>query len=308
MTPLFSVIIPTYNRAQTVLRCVESVYAQTFENYEIWIIDDGTDNTEDLLRPFADRLHYRRGPASGVAAARNAGIASAQGAYVAFLDADDRWYPRKLECVAQSIQLRPDVGLFYSKVDYVDATGKRLWVPNTRDPGDDGYIALLEGNFIVNSSVVVKKECLQQAGGFDTVLSGCEDWDLWIRLARAYPIKLIPEVLTAYEYMSEGSFTSRLEFWLNASNEMMEKALGADPSLGRGAQRRIRSRLASTKGRICLNARDDAQALREFGQAVALDLRNWRALIYLGVLTMPLVRRILPHRVKLALRLPELYA
>lgn len=308
MTPLFSVIIPTYNRAQTVMRCVESVFAQTFEDYEIWVIDDGTDDTEYFLRPFKDRLHYRRGTSAGVAAARNVGIASAQGAYIAFLDADDRWYPHKLECMAQSIRLRPDVGLFYSKVDYVDAVGKKLWVPNTRDVGDDSYLALLEGNFIVNSSAVVKKECLQQVGGFDTVLSGCEDWDLWIRLARAYPIKLVPEVLTAYEYMSEGSFTSRLQFWLNAADEMLEKILDADPGLGKDVQRHIRSRLACTKGRICLNARDDVQALREFRQAVVFDLRNWRALIYLGVLLIPLVRRILPHWVKQALRLPESYA
>lgn len=307
MSPLFSVLIPTYNRIGTVTRAVQSVLAQTCKDYDIWVIDDGSDDTEALLKSFPGPLNYRRGPGAGVAAARNFGINIASGKYIAFLDADDWWYPPKLERVAQAIRLRQDVGLFYSKVDFVNAGGMKLWTPNIRDVKDNGYIPLLEGDFIVNSSVVVKKECLQQVGGFDTFLIGCEDWDLWIRVARSYPIRLVPEVLGAYEYLSEGSFTSRYRFWLEATDGVLAKAFAADPSLGEDAKRRIRSSAAYVKGKICLGAQDEALALREFQQAAALCPGNWRAQVYLGLLKMPWMRYLLPRRLKLALRLPEAY-
>lgn len=305
MPPLFSVVIPTYNRAAKAVRAVRSILAQTLASYDIWVVDDGTDHTEEALRPFDGRMHYQRGPGAGVAAARNLGIASASGAYIAFLDADDWWHPHKLERTAEAIRRWPEAGLFYCRIECVSASGETLWRPRIRDVGGNGYPALLEGDFVANSAVVVKKECLERVGGFDTTLSGCEDWDLWIRVARLYPIRLVPGVLVRYEYLSEGSFTSRHRPWLEAQEAVITKALAADPALSPAGRRRIRAGSAYCKGRTCLGARDDMGALREFRQAVALHPAHWRAWLYIGVLSAPRLWRRLPRRLKRALRLPE---
>ena len=309
MNPLFSVVIPTYNRAQKVTRAVESVLAQTCNDYEIWVIDDGTDNTEEVLKLFGGRLNYVRGPGpgAGAAATRNLGINSARGTYIAFLDSDDWWFPNKLERVVAMLKARPEVGLFYSNMDLVDISGARIRTPNIREVGNNAYYALLEGNFVFNSTAVVKREALEQVGGFDTQLSGCEDWELWIRVARRYPVALIPEPLVAYEYLSKDSLSGRYKLWLKAHDEVLAKSFVADPGLELQVKHLIEAGLAYTKGKICIQLGDDTLALQYFVQAVRLNSRNWRALIYVTILRFPGLRRALPGRAKQFLLLPEKY-
>ena len=308
MPPLFSVIIPTYNRSGKVMRAIQSVWNQTFQDYEIWVIDDGADNTEEILGSYQGRLHYRRGANAGVAAARNAGISWAQGKYVAFLDSDDWWYPHKLERIVRAMEAHPGIGLFYSQLEYVNGRGEKLWRPRIREVGGNGYFSLLEGNYVANSSAVVKKECLERVGGFDTKLPGCEDWDMWIRIARYYPIQIIPEALVAYEYLSEGSFSSKYLPWLKAQETVIAKALAENPELSLGLRRRIRSSLAYMKGRTCLGARDERMGLEEFKKSISLNPLNWRALFYYGLLRVPRLRQKLPRQIKRRLQLPEIYS
>ena len=194
---------------------------------------------------------------------------------------------------------------FYSGLDFVSSDGARLWSPHVREISGDGYVAVMESNFIASSATVVKRECLTGVGGFDVSLSGCEDWDLWIRVARTCPIHFVREVLVAYEYLSEGSITSGCLAWLKAIDQVAAKALEADRDLPERARQRIRSGIACSKGRICLGAHDNRLAMKEFRKAVRLRPMNWRALVYVGVLSFPLGRNLLPHRAKLALRLPE---
>jgi len=288
-----------------VLRAVRSVLAQTCSDFDVWVIDDGSDGTEQLLANLDPRVRYLRGTGGGVAAARNAGIDNSTGRFVAFLDADDWWYPRKLERTLDAIRLHPEGGLFYSRLDYVDGDGARLWTPQVRDVNGDGYIAVLESNFIANSTVAVGRACVTAVGGFDTSLSGCEDWDLWIRVARKYPIHLVPEVLAAYEYLSEGSITLRYGAWVKAIDAVLSNAFQADSQLSARVKRRVCSGVACSKGRICLGGRDDRLALKEFKKALCLRPANWRSLVYMIVLLVPLLRKLLPHRAKAALRLPE---
>lgn len=288
-----------------VLRAVRSVLAQTCADFDVWVIDDGSDGTEQLLANLDPRVRYVRGGGAGVAAARNAGIENSTGRFVAFLDADDWWYPRKLERTLDAIQVHPEVGLFYSRLDYVDGDGAMLWTPHVRAVNGDGYIAVLESNFIGNSTVAVRRECVTVVGGFDVSLSGCEDWDLWIRVARKYPIHLVPEVLAAYEYLSEGSITSRYCAWMKAIDVVLSNAFQADSQLTARVKRRVCSSVACSKGRICLGGRDDRLALKEFKKALRLRPTNWRSLVYTIVLFVPLLRKLLPDRAKVALRLPE---
>lgn len=238
-----------------------------------------------------------------MAAGRNLGIARARGEFVAFLDSDDFWYPLKLERTAKAAERHPEIGLFFSKMDICDSDGRRIRTPAIRVKRDV-YPSIVEGNFIFNSTVVVKKSCLDEVGGYDTALSGCEDWELWIRVTRHCQALLIDEALVAYEYLSAGSFTRRYETWVAAHDEVIAKALREDPSLAERADR-VRAGAAYAKASIYLAAGEEVLALEQFRLAARLNPAHWRARIYAFVLSWAAVRRVLPRRLKVALRLPE---
>jgi glycosyltransferase involved in cell wall biosynthesis len=304
--PMFSVVIPTLNRGPKLLRAVRSVFAQTLKDFEILVVDDGTDDSAALLRQsFGDDVQYLRGAGQGVAGGRNLGIAAARGEYVAFLDADDWWYPGKLQRVADRARLNPDIALFYSKMDIVDAEGRRIRTPPVKKVGRNAYPVVVAGNFIFNSTVVAKRSSLDCAGGFDTVLCGCEDWELWIRVTRHAPSMLIPEALVAYEHLAEGSLSSRYETWIRAHDEVIAKTVAADPTLTSRQLDDIRTGLLYTKASIYLGAGKEALALEDFKQVVSRRWRHWRALVYVVILSWMSLRRSLPNRVKVLLRLPE---
>lgn len=303
---MVSVVIPTFNRSAKLLRALRSVFAQTFKQFEILVIDDGSDNSAELVQgEFGDGVVYLRGHAAGVAAARNLGIARSLGQYVAFLDADDWWYPEKLETFIVAARAHPDTGLFYSKMHIVNEGGDIIRATPIRTRGPVVYPEIAEGNFIFNSTVVVKKSCVDQVGGFDTTLSGCEDWELWIRVARRFPARLIPHVLVAYEHLSAGSFTSRYETWVSAHDEVIAKTLRNDPAMTRRWVNRIRSGVSYAKGSIYLGAGQERLALEQFKLALRTSWRRWRAAAYIAVLSSRMLRARLPRRVKVALRLPE---
>lgn len=309
MAPLFSVVIPTYNRATKVVHAVKSVLAQTFTDYELWVVDDGsTDNTLTVLEAFRERLNYLRKSNGGAASARNAGIACAQGDYIAFLDSDDSWYPNKLQRVAQAIRARPQVGLFYSQIDVVNEAGVKLWTYKSRQVGDNGYIELLAADFVAASSAVVKRACFAEVGVFDESLGGCEDWDMWIRIARLYPIQLVAEPLVVHERKLEGAYSSDYRRWIKAIDEVVDKAFAADLELDPMVQQDIPPVVAYTKAKICLSFGDEQAALIQFKRSLELNPGNWKAMLYFQLLSHPRLRRCLPHRVRMMLRLPEAFA
>ena len=304
--PLFSVIIPTYNRAGKCIRAVESVLQQTCQDYELWVIDDGSiDETQTVLKPYENRLHYHYQPNQGVSVARNTGIRLSHGRYLAFLDADDRWVPGKLAAVAAAVQENPDVGMFYSSAAFVDEQGCFLWTVKARNAKGNAYFALLSEDFIVFSSTVLKRDCLDRLGIFDPQLHSSQDWDLIIRVARNYPIIPLSPVLVLYEYDAPDKITKNYRRWIAEHDQVLEKAFQDDPNLGPSQKRQIFASTAYIKGRICLQARDDVKALAWFQQSVRLNIKKWKSWIYVILLRFPLIRRNLPGRIKLALRLPE---
>lgn len=305
MAPLFSVIIPTYNSATKVVRAINSVLAQTFDNYEIWVIDDGsTDGTCAALASFGAQIHICYQPNQGAAVARNQGIAQAHGTYIAFLDADDWWYPQKLARFANAIHSYPESGLLYSPVDFFTATGRKLWTYVSEDRGKGNYIALLQRDFVLTSSAIARRHCFSEVGTFDRTLSHCEDWDMWIRIARHFPLHRVPEALTAYEYMAGDSLTSSTRRWIQAHDQLLAKILHDDPSLSNQQRRAVRSAFAYRKGKIYLAAGEEQSALQSFRQARGLSWFNWQAWLYELVLALPPLRRHLPRRIQRALRLP----
>jgi len=201
--PLVSVITATYNIASFVQESVKSALAQTWENLEVIVVDDGSsDDTPRLLRAIGDRrLRCCFEPHRGQAAAINTGIAAAQGSYIAFLDGDDLWMPTKIETHMRFHRDNPEADMTFSLSSTIDEQGRSLDLPSIPRGGPIGPRELLVENVIRNgSSAVVRREALDRSGLFDTGLAQCYDLDLFLRIAllRSNNIYCIPEVLTKY--------------------------------------------------------------------------------------------------------------
>ena len=203
--PKVSVIIPTYNSAQYIAEAIESVLAQTYKDYEIIVVDDGSiDNTREVLKPFMDKIIYVYKENGGQASARNLGIKMSKGEYIAFLDSDDIWLPQKLELQVELLDSRPEVGLVYSdNYRFTDDEGI-IGLGSQRVQGLSGMVfnSLFLKNFIPTLTVMVRRKCLDDVGLFDESkhIVHSEDYDLWLRIAKKYEIAYIDKPLAKYRY------------------------------------------------------------------------------------------------------------
>lgn len=199
--PAVSVVVPTYNRAPLLLRAIASVRSQTFGDFEILIVDDGsTDGTAQAVEALQDsRIRYLRQPRNaGVSAARNRGLREARGDLIAFLDSDDEWFPQKLaHQVARFRELPQGVGLLYGGVENQDGRGgRRIKTPHHRG---NLYRELLVENVIHGTSgVMIRRSVVASAGFFDEGIPAIEDYDYWLRMARFFDADCIEEPLIRY--------------------------------------------------------------------------------------------------------------
>lgn len=185
-----SVILPTYNRAAYLQEALASVFAQTLAPWEVIVIDDGsTDNTQDIMATYDTRLRYFRQAHQGVAAARNYGLKMAQGDIMAWLDADDLWESDFLATLLPLLESDSQIDGCYSGCAYIDAAGDPLPQTDQRIVASSKlFSALTESNFLTTPAIIVRKRCFAQVGDFDTQLSICEDYDMWLRLAKQFTI------------------------------------------------------------------------------------------------------------------------
>lgn len=208
-SPLVSVIIPAYNAAAHVETAVRSALDQSYEHVEVIVVDDGSrDRTTDIVGSIAkedDRVRLITQPNQGVAAARNAGIRIARGTFIAPLDADDVWFPTKLELQVRRFQRSAgDLGLVYTWWVSLDEPGSIMWPSSKWDLEGNVYGALIVTNFIGNASVpLMRRSAVLEVGGYDEQLraqggEGCEDWDLALRIAERYPFGVVPDYLVGY--------------------------------------------------------------------------------------------------------------
>ncbi|MEL6440749.1 MAG: glycosyltransferase [Cyanobacteria bacterium J06621_8] len=183
--PTVSVIIPAYNCDRYIVQAVESVLSQEQCSYELIVIDDGsTDQTEDLLKSYGDRLNYIKQENQGVAAARNHGIEVAQADFVAFLDADDYFLPGKLARQAQILLQRPDLGMIHSGWQRVDEQGHKLLDVSPWEQIPELNLATwLRWKPVLPSAMMFRREWLQYVGGFDPRFPPAEDTNLVLKLA-----------------------------------------------------------------------------------------------------------------------------
>lgn len=193
ISPLVSVIIPTYNRAHTLKRAVDSVLAQTYSNLELIVVNDGSDDaTSQMMTGICDpRLQVIEQANQGVAVARNTGISVSSGSYIAFLDSDDAWKEEKL-----AIQLAFTCcgGWEISQTEEIWIRKGRRVNPGLRHQKPSGWIfdPSLELCLVSPSCVLMSRKCWDDIGPFDPRLLACEDYDLWLRCATRYPIGLVP--------------------------------------------------------------------------------------------------------------------
>lgn len=201
--PLISCVVPTFNRAGKVVRAVESILAQTYQNLEVLVVDDQSeDNTREVIRKLSEkdsRVKYFLNPEKGGNHARNFGIKNAAGEYIAFLDDDDTWLEHKLEKqVEVFLGQRPGLGVVYCTFARKSHSGKT----NRRHPGrfsrvknGDILKKLLRRNFITTSSILVRSEVFKKCGGFNPSYKSFQDWELLTRIACDYHFYHVNEVL-----------------------------------------------------------------------------------------------------------------
>ncbi|RMG06218.1 MAG: glycosyltransferase, partial [Cyanobacteria bacterium J055] len=211
--PKISVIIPIYNGERTIRETIQSVLDQTFTDFEIIAIDDGsTDRTVEVVRSIKDhRVKVFSYPNGGQAASRNRGMERALGAYFAFIDADDLWTPDKLEMQLKALEENPEAGVAYSWVDYIDESNRYVRPGGRLNVNGNAYGHLLLTNFLENgSNPLVRREAIQKVGNFEETLPPSEDWDLWLRLAAEYDYVCVPHAQIKYR-ISSTSQSSNVE-------------------------------------------------------------------------------------------------
>src|SRR5262245_46039486 len=212
-SPKVSVVIPVFNGERFIGDAIRSALSQTFRDFEIIVVDDGSiDQTEKIVRQFFDRVAYHRQENRGAAAARNLGVMRGSGEWIAFLDADDIWYPQKLAVQFEAVAMNPAIGFVYSDMDTIDVhevilqrnflttQEKRHRWKKKRD-----LVSLVFGSqpFPYPSTVLLKRELFSQSGGFSPLFrrNYHEDFDLFARIAPVAPLHFLPQLPVQYRPM-----------------------------------------------------------------------------------------------------------
>ena len=236
--PSVSVVIATYNKADTLPAAIQSVLDQTYRDLEVLVVDDGsTDNTSERVKPFGDKIRYFRKKNGGTGSTRNLGIAEAKGRFVAFLDGDDLWLPNKLEIQMKAFEREPQISAVQCGAYYVDPSlrviGRLLCTPK-RDTLLD--FLLFRNMPAFASCVVIRKEVLDRIGGFGLDLVILSDWDMVCRLAKNGTLRSVKEPLTLYrQYPNNQSRSVKIHLWSGARSL---KRFFSDPSLSPEIRRR----------------------------------------------------------------------
>ena len=227
--PTVSVIIPTYNRAHILGRAIQSVLDQTYQDFEIIVVDDGsTDNTDEVINNFNDKriIYHLCGKNRGVAAARNIGIKLSRAEYIAFQDSDDVWHLDKLEKTMKIIKKIENIDFIFScgriikDGEIIGYTGNNSWI--NESPKKELLSKLFMSNFIPTQGAVVKKDKITQVGGFDESFPSASDHELWLRLISICNFHFIGEPLYDIHF-SEECITGNIKMRLHSQKRLFNK-------------------------------------------------------------------------------------
>lgn len=235
---LVSIIIPTYNAEDYIKEAVDSTLRQIYKNIEVIVVDDGsTDNTRNVLEPYivAGKIRYIYQNNKGLAGARNTGIKNSKGVYIALLDADDLFLPEKIAEQVKVLETNRDFGVCYSDIlHFTDSEPRRFYHHRYRYPSGDIFEELLHRQFINPLAVIARREIFEKYGYFDENLRRSEDWDLWLKLARAeVKFYYLDKPLAHYRVRTVGNLSS-----IESEPEMKEKNLEVFSRLGKSLNER----------------------------------------------------------------------
>ncbi|PSB30596.1 glycosyltransferase family 2 protein [Stenomitos frigidus] len=263
--PSVSVIVPAYNSGRTILETIASVQRQTFSDFELIVINDGsTDKTLELLGSIQDsRLKVFSYGNAGLPTARNRGIAQATGQFITFLDADDLWTPDKLELQVAALKNCPEAGAVYSWTLVMDEKGENFHPGKSVSFEGNVYREMLLSNFIASgSNIMLRRETIEAVGVFDSTLKSCEDWDYWLRVAPDWIFVVVPKSQILYR-QSSGAMSSKIDVMDKNHLIVIEKAFEkAPPDL-----KRLKNQSLSNKNQflaqLCLTHVSGTEAAKQ---------------------------------------------
>ena len=275
--PTVTVLIPTFNRQHMIANALQGVWAQTYTDYEVIVVDDGsTDNTEQFLKPWMSKIRYLKKENGGPSSARNVGLRQIRTDFVAFLDSDDQWEPTHLQVVLEKFADDPRLGLVTTARLEMPSGNPRPRLPASSVQGDL-YPLLFLRNFITTSGTLVKRECFDTVGLFKEDLMQVGDYDMWLRIARTYPIAFVKEHRVQYGCHAHNISKNELRHKL-----CLQKVLQANYEPERVSEEVLRIRQAEVlknMGRIYLRHSEKFQARQCFRQSLRLRprrIRVWR--------------------------------
>lgn len=290
--PLVSVIVTSYNYGRFLSGAIQSALAQTYPNLEIVLVDDGsTDDTPAVAANYADSVRYVRQANQGAARARNAGIAATRGPLVAFLDADDQWFPDKIARQVEHLRNHPEVGLVSC---HAYACDEEMRVESTVHAAEWASRWMLERllvrNVVLNPTcALVRREALDLVSGFSE-LKQWEDWDTWLHIAKSYPLGFVPEPLAKVRRHARGLSPKHGLEHLALDQSVFDRHAGAVEQGWKRAVLRQRARSMSYFHVARLVGTEDRATARRYSvRALCLDpttltrrkvgmvVRSWRS-------------------------------
>ena len=236
--PLVSVIMNCHNCSKYLPQALDSVYQQTFKDYEIIFWDNqSTDSSGEIALSYGEPLRYFRGEEFlPLGAARNAAIEKAEGRYIAFLDCDDIWLPEKLEKQVALLESNRELGLVYSDSYVIDGNGdlrENTCFCATKPAGGNAFNELFQFNFIPMLTVVIRREVLDKVGVFNPRYEIAEEYDLWLRIAEYYPIDFIEQPLAKFRSHAESGYQKNAILSRQEVLQITEYWRNRNPQLGR---------------------------------------------------------------------------
>lgn len=275
--PTISIIIPAYNSELTIQETIKSVQKQTFTDFEIIVIDDGSqDDTVRLVKSIVElepRLKIFCYANGGVAVARNRGIELAQGEFISLLDSDDLWTPDKLELQLKALKNNPEAGVAYSWTNPVDEQGKLLFLGTCPVWEGNVYGELLQTNFLSSgSNILARKKVIESINGFPTDFTTASDWDFYLKLAYKWSFVVVPKYQILYR-QSSNSMSSNIEAVIQESCAVLEKAYQIAPSELQSSRNKSLSNLYLYFAELYLKRSKDAKSINQVGRNLWIAFR-----------------------------------
>lgn len=284
-SPAVSVVIAAYNASRWIAKTLDSVLAQTFRDFEVVVVDDGsTDETPNVIAGYGTKVRYLHKENGGAASARNVGIRAARGSYIAFLDADDLWLSEKLQLQMQLFSKYPALAWVYSDAEVFEGQSV-LYKVSQRSKLHAGDILrpLLLQDFIPSPTPLIRREVFDTVGYFDEspLLRIGEDWNMWLRIAAKYHVEFVDQPLARIRtHATSMTGSMDLQYAFRSKLTIIENAIARDPERLSDLRERAIANLYTATGEWMLKREDPIGARRMFAYANRLYHYEARIFVY----------------------------